>query len=49
MHLTTTSSHSPSFLSLLFVFVLGISFAVSFKALGSWVVIVLLKVAGFMS
>ena len=34
-------------LSLLHVFVLGILFGVSFKALGSWIVIVWFKVVGF--
>ena len=38
-----------SCLSLLHVLVLGILFGVSFKALGSWIVIVWFKGAGFMS
>ena len=49
MDSATYSSDYSSCLSLLLVFVLGTSFGVSFKALGSWIVTVLFKVAGFMS
>ena len=49
MHSATYSKHSCSYLLLLLVFVRGISFGVFFRALGSWIVVVLFKVPGFMS